>query len=107
MNIQEMMKQAQIMQQRMQEMQEKLGIMEVQGQAGGGMVTVVMTCRGEVRSVTIAPEIINPQEKETLEDLVMAAMNLARRNADNTLAGETRRMMEEMGLPLEGLPGIA
>lgn len=106
MNIQEMMKQAQVMQKRMQEMQEKLGQMEVQGTSGGGMVNIVMTCRGEVRRVTIAPEIINPQDKETLEDLVMAAMNMARENADNTLADETRRMMEELGLPMEGLPGM-
>jgi DNA-binding YbaB/EbfC family protein len=107
MNIQEMMKQAKIMQQRMQEMQAKLGQMEVEGQAGGGMVSVVMTCRGEVRKVTIAPDAINPLEKEVLEDLVMAAVNLARENADNTLAGETRKMMQELGLPADAqLPGM-
>lgn len=99
MNIQEMMKQAQVMQRRMQEMQDKLAQMEVSGMSGGGMVTIVMTCRGEVRKVSIVPEIINPQDKETLEDLVMAAYNMARENADNTLADETRRMMEELGLP--------
>lgn len=107
MNIQEMMRQAQVMQQKMQAMQEKLGVMEVQGQAGGGMVTVTMTCRGEVRKVEIAPEVINPQDKETLEDLVMAAMNQARTNADDTLADETRRMMEDMGLPTDmQIPGM-
>lgn len=99
MNIQEMMKQAQIMQKKMQEMQDKLGEMEVQGQSGGGMVKVVMTCRGEVRKITINPEVINPEERETLEDLVMAAVNMAKDNADNTLAEETRKMMEELGLP--------
>jgi len=107
MNIQEMMKQAQEMQQRMQEMQGKLADMEVQGQSGGGMVSVIMTCRGEVRNVTIAPEVINPQDKETLEDLVMAAMNLARENADTTLADETKKMMGEMGLPTDmQIPGM-
>ncbi len=107
MNIQDMMKQAQLMQRRMQEMQEKLGQMEVEGQSGGGLVRVVMTCRGEVRTVSIAPEVVNPADKETLEDLVKAAVNLARENADNTLAGETRRMMEEMGIPADmGLPGM-
>lgn len=106
MNIQEMMKQAQVMQQRMQQMQEKLAETEVTGAAGGGIVSVVMTCRGEVRKVNIAPEVINPQDAETLEDLVMAAMNMARENADNRLAEETRRMMEEMGLPANmKLPG--
>lgn len=99
MNIQQMMKQAQQMQIRMQEMQEKLGEMEVNGSAGGGMVSVVMTCKGEVRKVTINPEIITPDDRETLEDLVMAAMNMARRNADETLAEETRKMMAEFGMP--------
>lgn len=106
MNIQEMMKRAQVMQQKMNEMQEKLAETEVSGQSGGGMVRVVMTCRGEVRKVEISPEIINPQDKETLEDLVMAAMNMARENADVTMAEETRRMMEDMGLPAGALPGI-
>lgn len=106
MNIQEMMKQAAVMQKRMQEMQEKLAEMEVSGTAGGGLVNVVMTCRGEVRKVSISPEVISPSDKETLEDLVMAAMNMARENADGTLAGETRRMMEELGLPTNmQLPG--
>lgn len=106
MNIQKMMEQARVMQQKMQEMQEKLGHTEVSGTAGGGMVSVVMTCKGEVRKVSIAPEIINPSDKETLEDLVMAAMNTARANADGTLADETRKMMQELGLPanMEGLP---
>lgn len=106
MNIQEMMKQAAVMQKRMQEMQEKLAEMEVVGTAGGGLVSVVMTCRGEVRKVNISPEVINPSDKETLEDLVMAAMNMARENADGTLANETRKMMEELGLPTNmQLPG--
>ncbi len=107
MNIQEMMKQAQVMQKRMQQMQEKLGEMEVQGVSGGGLVSVTMTCRGEVRKVDIAPEVINPSDKETLEDLVMAAMNMARTNADQTMADETRRMMEELGIPTDiKLPGM-
>jgi DNA-binding YbaB/EbfC family protein len=107
MNIQEMMRQAKVMQQRMQEMQVKLGQTEVEGQAGGGAVQVVMTCRGEVRKLTISPNVINPQEKDMLEDLVMAAVNLARENADNMLASETRKMMEELGLPADAkLPGM-
>jgi DNA-binding YbaB/EbfC family protein len=99
MNIQQMMKQAQQMQTRMQEMQEKLGEMEVSGASGGGMVDVLMTCKGEVRKVTINPEVINPDDRETLEDLVMAAVNMARQKADETLAEETRSMMAEFGMP--------
>jgi DNA-binding YbaB/EbfC family protein len=106
MDIQEMMKQAQVMQQRMQEMQERLGEMEVSGESGGGMVQVIMTCRGEVRNMSISPDIINPSDKETMEDLIMAAMNSARKNADDTLASETQKMMEEFGLPTNmELPG--
>ncbi len=99
MNIQQMMKQAQQMQVKMQEMQDKLGDMEVQGASGGGMVNVVMTCKGEVRKITINPEVIKPDDRETLEDLVMAAVNMARQKADETLADETRNMMAEFGMP--------
>jgi nucleoid-associated protein EbfC len=107
MNIQEMMKQAKVMQRRMEEMQAKLGQMEVQGESGGGLVGITMTCRGEVRKVTIAPEAVNPAEKEILEDLIMAAVNMAKENADTTLAAETRRLMEELGLPTDGkIPGM-
>ncbi len=106
MNIQEMMKQARVMQQRMEEMQRKLGQMEVEGQAGGGLVNVVMTCKGDVRKITLAPEIINPAEKEMLEDLIMAAVNMARENADNTLSSETKRLMAELGLPTDAAGGI-
>ena len=109
MNIQQMMKQAQLMQQRMQELQLRLADTEVSGQSGGGLVQVVMTCKGDVRKLTIAQEIVNPDDKETLEDLVMAAMNAARKNADDKLADETRKMMEEFGLPAGaagGLPGF-
>ncbi len=101
MNIQQMMKQAQVMQQRMEQMQERLGDMEVEGMAGGGMVHIVMTCKGEVRKVAIRPEVINPDDRETLEDLVMAAVNMAKQKADATLAEETRKMMADMGMPAD------
>ena len=101
MNIQQMMKQAQQMQVKMQEMQEKLGDMEVQGASGGGLVNITMTCKGEVRKVAINPEVIRPDERETLEDLVMAAVNMARQRADETLAEETRNMMAEFGMPAD------
>lgn len=99
MNIQQMMKQAQAMQQRMQDMQEKLADVEVTGTAGGDAVTVVMTCKGELRNIAISPSVINPDDKETLEDLVMVAVNAARRNADQRMADETGKMMTEFGMP--------
>ncbi len=99
MNIQQMMQQAQQMQKRMQETQARLGQTEVTGQSGGGMVTVVMTCKGEMRSIKIADELVTPTDKETLEDLIIAAVNAARIAADETMGNETRRMMQEFGLP--------
>ena len=99
MNIQQMMKQAQIMQQRMEEMQERLGDTEVEGSAGGGLVNVVMTCKGEVRKLSISPDVIVPAERETLEDLIMVALNMAKQRADATLADETKKMMADMGMP--------
>lgn len=107
MDIQKMMQQAKEMQDRMQQMQEELAEREVQGEAGGGLVKVTMTCRGELRKLDIAPEIIDKDEKETLEDLVMAAVNLARQKADQTMADETQKMMQDMGLPANvELPGF-
>ena len=99
MNIQQMMQQAQQMQKRMQELQAKLANVEVTGQSGGGMVTATMTCKGEMRKIKIAAELVSPSDVETLEDLVVAAVNAARRQADEHLAGETQKMMSEFGLP--------
>jgi DNA-binding YbaB/EbfC family protein len=99
MNIADMMKQAKVMQQRMEELQAQLAVTEVEGASGGGLVQVLMTCKGDVRSLKISPEIVNPADVETLEDLVMAAVNMARQNADSTMASETARMMDSMGLP--------
>ena len=99
MNIQQMMKQAQQMQVKMQEMQERLGDTEVSGSAGGGLVNVTMTCKGEVRKMSINPSVINPDDKEMLEDLIIVAMNAARQVADETLASETQKMMADLGMP--------
>lgn len=99
MNIQEMMRQAKVMQDKMKEMQDKLGEMEIEAQSGGGMVKVTMTCKGDLRTLNIDPEIINADDKETMEDLIKAAINTARTNADTRMSEETQRMMQEMGLP--------
>lgn len=99
MNIQKMMQQAKQMQDKMQEMQEKLGDMEVEGSAGGGLVKVVATCKGEVRKLDIDPSIIKEDDKEVLEDLIKAALNDAKSKGDATLAEETQKMMQDLGLP--------
>lgn len=99
MDIQQIMQQAQVMQRKMEEMQAKLGEMQVEGVSGGGMVRIVMTCKGTVDAVRIAPSAIDPSDAEMLEDLIKAAFNDAKSKADQKLAEETQRMMGEMGLP--------
>ena len=72
------------------------------GVSGGGMVRIVMTCKGEVRKVTIDPSVLT--EREIVEDLVKAAMNNARAAADQTLSEKTKALMESLGLPAGALP---
>ncbi len=94
------MKQAQEMQEKMKRIQEELASLEITGKAGGGLVEVVMTCRHDVRSVTIDPALME-DDKEVLEDLVAAAMNDAVRKAESTI-------QEKMGSVTGGLniPGL-
>lgn len=96
-----LMKQAQQMQDNMRKTQEQLALIEVEGQAGAGMVKVVMTCRHEVKRVSIDPSVIG-DDREMLEDLIALAMNDAVRKAEATsqekMAGVTA------GLPLP--PGM-
>lgn len=77
-----LMKQAQMMQDNMKKAQEQLATIEVEGQSGGGMVKVVMTCRNDVRRVLIDQSVMD--DKEMLEDLLAAAVNDAVRKAEAT-----------------------
>ena len=99
MDMQQIMRQAKEMQTRMQQMQEQLGDMEVSGEAGAGMVKVIMSCKRDLKKVEIAPEMMVPEERETLEDLIVAAINMAGQNAETMMAEETQKMMQEFGLP--------
>src|SRR3954452_452015 len=96
------MKQAQAMQQKVQAVQEKLDRLEVEGSSGGGMVKVVLTAKGQAKSLRIDPSLLVPDEAEILEDLVVAALNDARQKADRA----AQEKMEEVtkGLPLP--PGL-
>jgi len=100
-NIGELMKQAQMMQENVRRMQEQLAAMEVEGQSGSGMVKVVMTCKHEVRRVTIDPSLA-ADEREMLEDLVAAAFNDAARRVDAMVAEKMSGVTAGMGLP----PGL-
>ncbi|PXW27356.1 YbaB/EbfC family nucleoid-associated protein [Paraburkholderia caballeronis] len=91
-----LMKQAQQMQENMKKMQEQLAQIEVEGQAGAGLVKVTMTCRNDVRRVSIDPSLL-ADDKDMLEDLVAAAFNDAVRKAEAT-------SQEKMGSMTAGLP---
>lgn len=94
----DMMKQAQAMQKKMQEMQAKIAEMSVTGEAGGGMVSIDMAGNFTVRSMNIDDSLIDPEEKDILEDLLVAAMNDARQKVDELISSETKKIMG-------GLPG--
>ena len=97
-NIGQMMKQAQMMQENMRRMQEQLGSIEVEGQAGSGMVKVVMTCKHEVRRVVIDPSL-EGNDREMLEDLLVAAFNDAVRKVETTVTEKMGSLTAGMGLP--------
>ena len=99
MNIQQMMQKAQVMQKKMEQLQEELGHLEVTGTSGAGMISVVMTCKGMMRKIDINPSLIKSDDKDILEDLIKAAINDARAKADQKMAEETEKAMGGLGLP--------
>ena len=87
-NIGNMMKQAQQLQKKMSEAQEKLKSIEVEGISGGGMVKVIVNAKGDIKKIDIDKSIIDPNEKEMIEDLILAAINDAKRKAENVASEE-------------------
>jgi DNA-binding YbaB/EbfC family protein len=96
-NISNMLKEAQKLQQRMTEMQQRLEEVEVSGAAGGGLITVTLNGKGQMRQVKIDPALVVPAEVEMLEDLIVAATNDAKAKLDS-------QMQDEMGKLTGGLP---
>jgi nucleoid-associated protein EbfC len=92
-----LMKQAQQMQDNLKKAQEQLASVEVEGQSGAGLVKVIVTCRNDVKRVTIDPSLMG-DDKEMLEDLVTAAMNDALRRAEQT--AQERMASVTSGMPL-------
>jgi hypothetical protein len=92
------MKQAQAMQTRMQEMQAELDKLEVEGQSGGGLVRVTLSAKGAMKGIVIDPSLLKADEKEILEDLIITAYTDARGKAER-LAEEKMRSLTA-GLPL-------
>ena len=97
-----LMKQAAQLQSKMQEMQAELDQITVEGAAGGGMVTVTLSAKGDLKGVRIDPSLIKPEEKEIIEDLLVAAHADARRKAETLLQEKMKSLTG--GLPLP--PGL-
>ncbi len=93
-----LMKQAQQMQDNMKRMQEQLASIDVEGQAGSGMVKVTMSCKHEVKRISIDPSLL-ADDKDMLEDLVAAAMNDAVRRVEATAQEKMAGMTAGLGLP--------
>ena len=96
-NLGNMLKEAQKLQSRMTEMQQKLAEMEISGAAGGGLVNVTLNGKGEMRKIKIDPSLADPNEMEILEDLIVAACNDAKAKTE-------AQMQDEMGKLTGGLP---
>jgi nucleoid-associated protein EbfC len=93
-----LMKQAQAMQDNLRKAQEELATVEVEGQSGAGLVKVLMSCRNDVRRVTIDPSLL-AEDKDMLEDLVAAAVNDAVRRAEATSQERMSKLTAGMPLP--------
>lgn len=98
-NFGNLMKQAQEMQTKMQEMQDRMAEVEVPGTAGGGMVTVMMNGKGEMRSVKIDPSLFNGEDAEVVEDLIVAACNDATAKAEAYSQEEMAKITGGLNLP--------
>jgi DNA-binding YbaB/EbfC family protein len=98
-NIQQMMKQAQEMQERLQ---KQMADLRVEGNAGGGMVTVVINGAKQVQSITIDPEAVSKDDVEMLQDLIVAAFHDAHRKADEAISANVGGMLPP-GLKIPGL----
>ena len=99
MNIQKMMKQAQKMQEQLARAQEELAAKTVEATAGGGKVTVVATCAGDILSIKIAKEAVDPEDVEFLEDLVLSGVKAAIAKGKEQSQQEMGKLTAGMGLP--------
>ena len=98
-NLGDIMKQAQAMQEKLAEAQARLAETEVQGTAGGGMVTVRLSAKGELKGVQIDPSLMKPDEKEIVEDLLVTAHADARRKAETLMQEKMKALTGGLPLP--------
>ena len=96
-NMQQLMRQAQKLQDQMTKLQEELDAKEYTAQAGGGMINVTVTGKNEIKSLEIKPECVDPDDVEMLQDMILAACNEALRTAAETRDAEMNRLSPGMG----------
>jgi len=99
MDIMGMMKKAQAVQAKLQEAQEELGRLEVEGQAGGGMISITLNAKGELKGVRIDASLLTPGDKEMVEDLIVAAFTDAKAKADRAAAEKMQSLTAGLPLP--------
>ncbi|MDK9716520.1 MAG: YbaB/EbfC family nucleoid-associated protein [Trichlorobacter sp.] len=93
------MKQAQMIQQKMAKLQEEAALKEASATAGGGAVTVVVNGKNEIKSLVIKPEAVDPNDVEMLQDLIIAAVNEALKTVHAELSGEMSKITGGMSIP--------
>lgn len=98
-NFSEMLKKAQVMQSKMQDMQEDLENLEAEGQSGAGMIQMRVNGKGYIKNLQIDPTLLNPDEVEILEDLIVAAYSDARTKADEMAQEKMAELTQGMNLP--------
>ena len=94
-----MMKQVREMQTRMQQMQEELAALEISGQSGGGLVTVTLTGKGDMKRVRIDPSLLKPEEAEIVEDLIVAAAQDAKTKVEAALQEKMQSVTGGLPIP--------
>lgn len=99
-----MLKQMKQMQGKVAEMQAEMEKLEVEGSAGGGMVTVVCNGKHEVKSIVIDPEVVDPKEAEMLQDLIVAALNQARQKVSEMQSARMSELTGGLNIPGLSLP---
>ncbi len=99
MNMNNLMKQAQKMQKQMEDIQADVEKRTLEVTAGGGAIKVLITGKKQIQSITISPDVVDPDDVEMLQDLVLTAVNEAIRQADEMVNGEMGKVTGGMGLP--------